>query len=780
MASFCGIYNEKEQVIKYCSKVREILEHVQCTDANLCMIIHKNLYNAFVDVKEFDKAMEEINYLNNLSKQVGEKGKEIAIHTLICLGSLNEKKGESEVAINYFDLALSAAKEVYKEDNAIVAAIYETLGYSYSNKGELMKGIEFYIKTEQILKKIYGDKNYYVANNNMILGNLYTSIYNYSWAIEYYQRSKAIFMKLYEENHMGIGNLCLTIGFTYSLINENEQALKNYQEAEKILKFNHKEGNILYHQLYADYILLYLNLNKLDLASQYCKKMFKLTQAHKNEYPLLFIESYIMTGIIYDKKKEHKIALEYFYKAKEIYEKQEKEANNIITELYFHIGLCLESLMDHKTSIIYLHKAVEINNSLYTDKSPQNVEIYYILGCLYKIIGDYSNSEEYFIKCFNIYMAYEIDSEKLGLTLSNLGEIYFLNKDYTKSIEYYNEAVNWCENQIKETYLAVNLENLATAYKAQGSYDKAFTYFNRALIEYQKEIGNSHKIIAKINTQLGCISQKLGNIKEAFIYIKCAEKILDKLQDNIDPINSESFFIIGDLYFTARDYNKAIKYTESALFINKQLKEKININVLTQSYFLLMESYYLSSQYKRVIQLCEKCEVDFAKFRVVEPMDFFNLYSKWGTAYTKMFQFDIAIEILNRGLRLYNNLGGKSQIIVAALYGRLGLNYCFSKQFKIGLIHLHYAKTMFCTDKFNLCNIYCDLATAYEILDECTTCFNYLEKAAFLLTDGHPNTMIIYIKLEKIYGKIGNKKKLRETRSKMEKFIKKYPYISHS
>src|SRR5690606_38166353 len=122
----------------------------------------------------------------------------------------------------------------------------------------------------------------------------------------------------------------------------------------------------------------------------------------------------------------------------------------------------------------------------------------------------------------------KIQDETVGITTTNIGNIYLEQKNYAKAIEYYTKAKSLFEKYPNQIGLGELHNNLGLYYKQTGKPDEALANYEKAL------------------TIFNSIENKFGA--------------------------SDPYYYLGEIFFEQKKYNQALEATNKALAFAKELQ----------------------------------------------------------------------------------------------------------------------------------------------------------------------------------------------------------------
>lgn len=212
-------------------------------------------------------------------------------------------------------------------------------------------------------------------------------------------------------------------------------------------------------------------------------------------------------AVNYNNQGNFSVALEYYLKALTIFEKLNSQSD--IAKIYINIAGIKTSQKEYDESLKYLHHSLTISEKL-KDKFKISV-------CLANIGHTYMKKNdiralEYYEKALK-----NIGDNKKSLTVNilvNMGNIYTQQKEYSKALEYLNEAFSLAETLgIKHSTGDIWTE-MAWVYFHQKHYSEALAYSNKALT-----IANELNLLdlqKEIYRQLSEIYAAMNNYKSAY------------------------------------------------------------------------------------------------------------------------------------------------------------------------------------------------------------------------------------------------------------------------
>ena len=167
--------------------------------------------------------------------------------------------------------------------------------------------------------------------------------------------------------------------------------------------------------------------------------------------------------------------------------------------------------------------------------------------------------------------------KSLSIALRHLGEVYDLEGDKTRALEFYHKSLEINEELGDKSGIATSLNEIGLNYKHQGDIPKAIEFYTKALI-IREEIGDQ-KAIAQSLTNIGLVYQHQGDIPKALENYHLALKIFEETggkEGNALALNN-----IGRIYENQGDMPEALEYYQKSLAIFEEMSAKRGIAMVT-------------------------------------------------------------------------------------------------------------------------------------------------------------------------------------------------------
>jgi tetratricopeptide (TPR) repeat protein len=224
-------------------------------------------------------------------------------------------------------------------------------------------------------------------------------------------------------------------------------------------------------------------------------------------------------------------ALQYFAAAQNVFEKalenngaeNRKEINNGLARAYGSLGVVFSEQSNYAKALQYHLKAVKIYEA--DNNLEKCARVYNNIGVVYKSEGEDFKALNYFIKCLKIQE--KMGDNTVGITTTNVGNIYLKQKNYNKAFDYYTKAQQLFTKYPNSRGLGELYNNIGLYHAKTKNYAEALASFNKAM------------------TTFNSIDEKFGL--------------------------SDTYYFMGDVYFTQGKWNESLVNTNKSLALAKEL-----------------------------------------------------------------------------------------------------------------------------------------------------------------------------------------------------------------
>ncbi|MEK6734454.1 MAG: tetratricopeptide repeat protein, partial [Pseudomonadota bacterium] len=238
-------------------------------------------------------------------------------------------------------------------------------------------------------------------------------------------------------------------------------------------------------------------------------------------------------------------------------------------------------LLQHSLSLIEQYNSIQFSND--QNREEQLAGLYYKIGNIYFVNSQFSLSMDKYKEANTIYIKYHGQKySQVALIYCAMGAIYQVYGDNDNALILYNNALAIYKDLLGESSkkIANILCKIAFIYLNNGKENEAKIMYNQAIAIYQtlsEEQQEPYKV-ADIKRAIGEIQKILENYDEALSKYKEALVIYTK-ENNYPHKIAELKFEIGSILKIKKIYAEALKMFNQALEMNKDIFGRSHFNV---------------------------------------------------------------------------------------------------------------------------------------------------------------------------------------------------------
>jgi len=261
----------------------------------------------------------------------------------------------------------------------------------------------------------------------------------------------------------------------------------------------------------------------------------------------------------------------------------------------------------------------------------RKVKYFKILAYSYSQMGMMASDADHFDQALQYYLTALKYSDACPLpeikskTLINLGNLYLIQKDTVKGLDYYEQNIANAKEHGLNKLLGQGYITLAMMY-ASSKKSKSLGYYADALRIVKQNRDLPTEFI--IHTNLGSFYLDYpvtDHLKQAFLHIRESAKIQKILQD--ESMLFFVYFNYGGYYLTQKQYQSALSYYQKALVLSaKNITSDQKLNL----YKFIAKSYALNKDYKSAYRFQEKLKtLNDSIFNINKNIAFNEIQTKY-------------------------------------------------------------------------------------------------------------------------------------------------------
>lgn len=180
----------------------------------------------------------------------------------------------------------------------------------------------------------------------------------------------------------------------------------------------------------------------------------------------------------------------------------------------------------------------------------------YNMARIQSSISDYTSSEITTIKAIELFKSLDEKYKNLYLCYNLLGNVAGSLKEYTRALEYHNEALFYLRKEHGNQLLELSTtNNIAVLYQKQGKHREAISYLSK-VITYDSIYFKDTKLYAKALINLGYNKLEINDTSKLPYFFNKAYTILDSIQD-IGGKSSATYYL-SQYYLYQKDSTAAL------------------------------------------------------------------------------------------------------------------------------------------------------------------------------------------------------------------------------
>ncbi len=366
-------------------------------------------------------------------------------------------------------------------------------------------------------------------------------------------------------------------------------------------------------------------------------------------------------------------------------------------------------------SLEYANEAYSLSTKLGGKEQSQALNC---IGMSNNIIGNYNVALESLFKALDLREKTKNEVE-ISSTLNEIGNVYFNLNDFSKSLEYYNKALDKCDKN-KKNNIARTINNIGRIHYYLGNHDKAILSFKQSLTIF-KELKDTLSISAALNN-LGVLCNVTGKFNEAIEYQLESVGIKEKYNDKAGI--ATSYLNIGNSYCNLGKYEMSLDYYIKSLKINEELE----INKQTSN--CLMNIGAVNSLLNRYNKSLEYYFKSLKIFNLLnDEIGLANVYNNIGEVYMQLEMNTNALDNFTKSLTLKEKLGYKKGL--TNLYLNIGDLHYFQNNINKALNSYEKSLTINneLDDNYGVCQCLINISSCYLLKNKHKLSEEYLVRA---------------------------------------------------
>ncbi|WP_066631953.1 tetratricopeptide repeat protein [Labilibacter marinus] len=276
--------------------------------------------------------------------------------------------------------------------------------------------------------------------------------------------------------------------------------------------------------------------------------------------------------------------------------------SSYVSDIYRGLGILYGLYGRVNEAESYFNKSIELQRSLINIQHLKRsvlIDDFYVIASFHRELGNYNIAQSYLDSCWNIKAEYNT-AAKLPFLIAEQGRIYYYNKETKKAEEFLLEAEDILIANEKP-YLVILYLYLADLYFEQRDYTKSEYYYLKSIDI--SDTYNAHKnMLTQVYQNIAELYVQMGKLKLAYDYQSKSRELTEQLFDARGKSNS-TILEIKDEY--RRELDEKAKLLELNKLNELEQEKKILflknsvLSISVVSLLLLAAAFYWYLQHKR-------------------------------------------------------------------------------------------------------------------------------------------------------------------------------------
>lgn len=355
-------------------------------------------------------------------------------------------------------------------------------------------------------------------------------------------------------------------------------------------------------------------------------------------------------------------------------------------EAHFKSQNCL-SLYAILSILILLFLQLQIRGQTQILKSKD----WYRLGKNFQEVAKYDSAIGSFQKAADSLI--EAKNYELYVDCFNqIGRCLQYQKKYQESLPYLSKALKVGKNFLRNGHpqIALSYNFLGSSYRHLYQYSNSLNHYKQALEIRRNHYGDNHKLVASILGNLGNLYRDWSDHNKSLMYYK---QSINTAVKNDELKLAKVYLNIGAVFLSKGDYLQAATYFKKIISLLSS-ENSVHNRLIQKALFNIGLIY--SKQYDEQTALSYYTNA-LNSFKN-DSGEMVLILNNMAILFIEMREFERAIDINSRAIKLQNKINSKNYLSLQRLYSNLGAAYAYKKQWDTALVafreSLGYTKKM--------------------------------------------------------------------------------------
>jgi len=377
-----------------------------------------------------------------------------------------------------------------------------------------------------------------------------------------------------------------------------EEAMRLTEQALAIAQTKIDTTSDLYNGLIHKKASLYSDKRQFDQATQLFNRNIRIHLSETSVPDTGLALAYNGLGTVYLLQNHTAEALEQYNKALDAYRKAQNTRSPNYASTLQNIGIVHSMNGNYENAEKFFLQSLKVNQEVLLANDSKLASLYLNMGRFYQIIRNDAKALEYMNRAESFYITQnQSNSIMAGSLFLNMGGVYIYTADFEKAQSYLNKSL-----EIISVKSPGNLADILTIYlnmgyiaEKKGDYASAKELYLKGL-----SIGDKFPNSVKVLRGLASSSFKLGEDYNVNVYYKKALQKSIEMYGVEHPETALTYLRYGD-FLSATGNAEATSFLLKSLELYKKAFGQVSIDVST-AYYYIGNNYYRAKNYNKAIE----------------------------------------------------------------------------------------------------------------------------------------------------------------------------------
>jgi signal transduction histidine kinase len=355
--------------------------------------------------------------------------------------------------------------------------------------------------------------------------------------------------------------------------------------------------------------VLYKN-QEFDKALKYISQTEKLSQ--KLNYQNGIAEMTYYKALIYGLKDDYINARDNYLKAKELF----IQINDTLNIAKVNNSIGLNEIKRGNYNVGLQYSLLALKEFEKRNLKDELRSAYQCLAKAYYNINNIDKATEYYVKTLDIERQINNNEGSIEI-LKTLAELYSLQKEYRKSIDYYEKVLRLASVE-NDSLRGEILPKLGGEYLQFNDYDKALEYLEEGL-RLNRNLNNSHGILVSLNN-LGELNLKRNFLKYAEIQLYEAKEIASSIDAKKEQL--KNYKLLKSLDSTNKRFDRAFIWQRDYYQLQNELAKKEITPIIESDEPIIINNLGIDNTFEDKIasnseRVNEETQQEFDRLRII-------------------------------------------------------------------------------------------------------------------------------------------------------------------